>query len=861
VTTPLRRQYLDIKRRYPHAILFFRLGDFYETFDEDAETVARELEITLTSRPVSKGQRVPLAGIPHHSLDSYLGKLIARGYKVAICEQMEPSKGGNLVDRRVVRVVTPGTLVEENLLAGAANNYLAAYVLDDGQAGLAHVDVSTGEFGCAQAEVAEAALEIERLAPAELLLPQGSAPPGNSIRTLTPLDGQVFNAEAAEERLLSHFGAASLDGLGLAGRGLAARAAGAILDYLEENQRAVLAHITRLGYQSNGGFMTVDANTARNLELYEPLRPGSEGSSLLRVLDRTKTAMGARLLRRWLARPLLDITEIRRRQDQIQLFVDSAVRRGRTTALLAKVPDIERILARVSTAAAGSPAASVPRDLVVLGRGLDAVEKLRDTVEHDPSSGAGKHVVREEMIAGLHPCREAVELIAAAVTNDPSAEGQIIGAGFSKELDSLRTTTRDARQYLAELERRERDRSGIKSLKVGYNRVFGYYIEVSKANAHSVPEDYQRKQTLVGGERYTTPELQEHEYKVLHAQEQQQELEQSLLRQVCTHVAAHGQRILETAAAVALVDVSCALAEAACSYGYTRPVVDDSDQIVIRDGRHPAVERMLPEGTFVPNDTQLSCSDAQVVLLTGPNMAGKSTYLRQVALIVLTAQMGSFVPAAEARIGVMDRIFSRIGALDDIAAGRSTFMVEMLETAAMLHNATPRSLLIFDEIGRGTSTYDGMAIARAVVEYIHNRPEAAAKTLFATHYHELTELASFLPRVRNYNVAVAEEEGRVVFLHRILPGGADRSYGVHVAQLAGLPRPVVVRAQEILEQLETAKTPAVSSAGGVERPGQLPLFAEEDGFRKELSALEVDGMTPLEAMTKLYELAERARGK
>jgi len=859
VTTPLRRQYLDIKRRYPHAILFFRLGDFYETFDKDAETVARELEITLTSRPVSKGQRVPLAGVPHHSLDAHLGKLIARGYKVAICEQMEPPKGGKLVDRRVVRVVTPGTLVEENLLAGAANNYLAAYLLEDRQAGLAHVDVSTGEFGCLQAEAAEAALEIERLAPAELLLPRGSAPPGNSIGTLTPLDGQAFNAEAANARLLSHFGTASLDGLGLAGRGLAARAAGAILDYLEENQRAVLNHITRLGYQSNAGFMTVDANTARNLELYEPLRPGSEGSSLLRVLDRTKTAMGARLLRRWLARPLLDITAIRRRQDQIQLFVDSAVRRGRTTVLLAKVPDIERLLARVSTAAAGSPSASVPRDLVALGRGLDAVEKLRETVEHDPSSGSGMQVVREEMIAGLHACREVVELIAAAVTDDPSAEGQVIRAGFSKELDSLRTTTRDARQYLAELESRERDRSGIKSLKLGYNRVFGYYIEVSKANAHSVPEDYQRKQTLVGGERYTTPELQEHEYKVLHAQEQQQELEQSLLRQVCTQVAAHGQRILETAAAVALVDVSCALAEAACSYGFTRPVVDDGDQIVIRDGRHPAVERMLPEGTFVPNDTQLSCSDAQVVLLTGPNMAGKSTYLRQVALIVLMAQIGSFVPAAEARIGVVDRIFSRIGALDDIAAGRSTFMVEMLETAAMLHNATPRSLLIFDEIGRGTSTYDGMAIARAVVEFIHNRREAAAKTLFATHYHELTELASFLPRVRNYNVAVAEEEGRVVFLHRILPGGADRSYGVHVAQLAGLPRSVIARAQEILEELETRKTPAVSSVGGVEPPAQLPLLAREDGLRKELSALQVDGMTPLEAMTKLYELAEKAR--
>ncbi|TMG03515.1 MAG: DNA mismatch repair protein MutS [Chloroflexi bacterium] len=861
MTTPLRRQYLEIKRRYPHAILFFRLGDFYETFDEDAETVARELEITLTSRPVSKNQRVPLAGIPHHSLDSHLGKLIARGYKVAICEQMEPPKGGNLVDRQVVRVVTPGTLVEENLLAGAANNFLAAYVPEDGLAGLAHVDVSTGEFGCFQAEAAEAALEIERLAPAELLLPQGITPPGNSTGTLTPLGGHAFEAEAAEARLLSHFGTASLDGLGLAGQSLAARAAGAILDYLEENQQAVLNHISRLAYQGDAGFMTVDANTARNLELFKPLIPDSEHSPLLGVLDQTKTAMGARLLRRWLGRPLLDITEIQKRQDGIQLFVDSAVRRTRTAAILSKIPDLERLLARVSTAAAGSPAASVPRDLVALGRGLDAVDKLRETVEHDPSSGSGKHVVREEMIAGLHPCREVVELVGAAMTDDPSADGQVIRPGFSKDLDSLRETARDARQYLAEMERRERERSGIKSLKVGYNRVFGYYIEVSKANARAVPEEYQRKQTLVGGERYTTPELQEHEYKVLHAQEEQQELERSLLRQVCSQVAAHGQRILETAAAVALVDVSCGLAEAAGSYGYARPVVDDGDAIVIRDGRHPAVERMMPVGTFVPNDTQLSCSDAQVVLLTGPNMAGKSTYLRQVALIVLMAQVGSFVPAREARIGVVDRIFSRIGALDDIAAGRSTFMVEMLETAAMLHNATPRSLLIFDEIGRGTSTYDGMAIARAVVEFIHNRPEAAAKTLFATHYHELTELAAFLPRVRNYNVAVAEEEGRVVFLHRILPGGADRSYGVHVAQLAGLPRPVIARAQEILEQLETAKPPAASSAERAERAAQLPLFGREDGLRKELSALEVDGMTPLEAMTKLYELAEKARGE
>src|SRR5438128_9688192 len=464
------------------------------------------------------------------------------------------------------------------------------------------------------------------------------------------------------------------------------------------------------------------------------------------------------------------------------------------------------------------------------------------------------------MIAGLHPCREVVELVGAAMTDDPSADGQVIRPGFSKDLDSLRETARDARQYLAEMERRERERSGIKSLKVGYNRVFGYYIEVSKANARAVPEEYQRKQTLVGGERYTTPELQEHEYKVLHAQEEQQELEQSLLRQVCSQVAAHGQRILETAVAVALVDVSCGLAEAAGSYGYARPVVDDGDAIVIRDGRHPAVERMMPEGTFVPNDTQLSCSDAQVVLLTGPNMAGKSTYLRQVALIVLMAQVGSFVPAREARIGVVDRIFSRIGALDDIAAGRSTFMVEMLETAAMLHNATPRSLLIFDEIGRGTSTYDGMAIARAVVEFIHNRPEAAAKTLFATHYHELTELAAFLPRVRNYNVAVAEEDGNVVFLHRILPGGADRSYGVHVAQLAGLPRPIVLRAQEILAELESSRNGAKPVRRRPDASPQLGFFGQrENGLAREISQLDVDALTPLQAIARLYELVERAR--
>ncbi len=859
MTTPLRRQYLDIKRRYPHAILFFRLGDFYETFDEDAQTAARELEITLTSRPIGKNQRVPLAGIPHHALDSYLAKLIAKGYKVAICEQMEePGKGRTLVDRQVVRVVTPGTLVEENLLESSANNYLAAYCPANGVAAIAYVDVSTGEFACLQIKAEEAGAELARLAPAELLLPRGATPPNGVTATLTPLPPEHFDSEAAAARLLDHFGAASLDGLGLATESAAAAAAGAILWYLQENQRAVLSHISRLSCRRADGFLLVDANTVRNLELFRPANPEAGGSSLLAVLDETKTAMGARLLRNWLGRPLLDITEIRRRQDRVQLFFDSAVRRGRTAALLAKIPDLERILGRIATAGAGSLSSGVPRDLVALGRGLAAVPALTETVENDPGSGPGKHEVSEEMIAGLHPCRETVELVAAAVADDPQ-EGAVIQPGFSEELDSLRAVARDARQFLADLERRERERTGIKSLRVGYNRVFGYYIEISKANAPGVPEDYQRKQTLVGGERYTMPELQEHEYRVLHAQEQQQETEQTLLRQICAQVAAHGQRILETAGAIAVVDVCCALAEVAARHGYTRPLVDDGDEIAIREGRHPIVERTLPQGTFVPNDATLSRDEAQVILLTGPNMAGKSTYLRQLALIVLMAQIGSFVPAAEARIGIVDRIFSRIGAVDDIAAGRSTFMVEMLETAAILHNATPRSLLIFDEIGRGTSTYDGMAIARAVVEFIHNRPDAAAKTLFATHYHELTELAGFLPRVRNYNVAVAEEQGEVVFLHRILPGGADRSYGVHVAQLAGLPRSVIARAQEILEQLEAARAARPPAPVRTESFAQIPLFTREDGLQKELSALEVEGMTPLEALTKLYELVERAR--
>jgi DNA mismatch repair protein MutS len=871
MTTPLRRQYLEIKRRFPQAIVFFRLGDFYETFDQDAELVSRELEIVLTSRPIGKGQRVPLAGIPHHALDGYLAKLIAKGYKVAICEQVSdatkgpaPSlpkepvlslpKGRTLMERQVVRVVTPGTVVEGGLLDQRANNYLAALAIEGERAGIAYVDVSTGEFAVAQMDSDLLPAELDRLRPAELVLPEGQELPEGLQAAVSHLEPRRFDPDEAAELLLAHFGAASLDAFGCADLPLAVAAAGAVLAYLQDNQRAVLAHITRLSTYNASAFMTLDSQTRRNLELFASVRQGPGSASLLSAIDLTRTSMGARLLRRWLGQPLLDIKDLTQRQDRVQFFFQSAVRRGQVSALLAKMPDLERLLGRISAGLAS------PREVVSLRRGLELVPSLRQAIAGDREEVAEAAA----LLARLHPCPETAALVEQAIEDEPAAgfeEGGIIRAGFSPELDSLRSVARDARQYLADLERRERQQTGIKSLKVGYNKVFGYYIEVSKANLRLVPAHYQRRQTLVGGERFTTPELKEREFQILHARERQEELEATLFRQVCAQVAAEGKRILELAAAIAETDVFCALAEVAARYGYVRPEVTQDDEIVIRDGRHPVVERMLPQGAFVPNDSHLSNQDSQIIVLTGPNMAGKSTYIRQVALIVLLAQMGSFVPAASARIGIVDRIFTRVGALDDIAAGQSTFLVEMLETASILHNATPRSLLLFDEIGRGTSTYDGMAIARAVVEFIHHRPEVAAKTLFATHYHELVGLAAFLPRVKNYNVAVSEEEGRVVFLHRILPGGADKSYGVHVAQLAGLPRPVIQRAQEVLSELEDKGDRLPRRRRPREAAAQLSFLGASDAVLEELADLDVDGLTPLQAITKLYELREKARGK
>ena len=861
--TPIRRQYLDVKRRYPHAIVFFRLGDFYETFDDDAELCARELEITLTSKPMGKGLRVPLAGIPYHAVDGYIARLIAKGYKVALCEQMsDPATTKGIVERKVVRVVTPGTLIENNLLDERANNYLVCLApspmrrgQDDPWAagcGLAYVDVSTGEFVAGTLAPEAAAAEIARLHAAEVLVPENAGRPPwlDATCHMTPGQPLWFDHELAAVTVQEHFRVASPEAFGLDAASSSVDACAAVLMYLRENQAGSLPLISAIRAHREAEYVGLDAHTIRNLELFSAGLDNRREGSLLQTLDLTCTAMGARLLRRRIGQPLWDTAAIERRLDEVAFCHESALRRTSLRELLEQVPDLERILARV---VAGS---AQPRELVGLRRGLETVPSIRETLGDGGPSIAG----------GLQECADVVAAVAQAISDEPSATieaGDVIRPGFSEELDRLRLITRDVRRFLAELETGERERTGIRSLKIGYNRVFGYYLEVSKANAGLVPEHYERRQSLVNGERYTTQQLREYETQILSAKDRAQELETSVYRQVCGQVAAAAAQVLATAAAIAELDVALALAEAAARYGYVRPALDHNDAIEISAGRHPMVERSLAAGAFVPNDTDLSSSDAQIVVLTGPNMAGKSTYLRQVAVIVLMAQIGSFVPASAARIGVVDRIFTRVGAGDDLTSGQSTFMVEMTETSAILHNATERSLIILDEIGRGTSTYDGMAIARAVVEYLHNRPGLAAKTLFATHYHELTELAGHLPRVRNYNVAVAEEGDaaarRIVFLRRIVPGGADRSYGVHVAELAGLPKPVVQRAREVLLELESA--PATSGRRAPAMP-QLSLFAStppDDGLRRELAELDVDSLSPLEALNRLYELRERAQ--
>ena len=859
--TPIRRQYLKIKGEHPDAILLFRIGDFYETFDDDAVLAAKELEITLTSRSMGKGLRVPLAGVPAHSLDTYLARLIKKGHKVAICEQTsDPATSKGLVDREVVRVVTPGTVIESALLDQKTNNYLAAVSVGsvaEGRVGLAYVDITTGEFLATELALHELPLELERIEAAEVLVPESDDPPpwaghGNNGAgpnyELTPVEPRIFHPDEARQALLSHYGILTLESFGCEGKDLAVAAAGAIVEYLARTQKAAKLKLANLSIYATGSFMALDSQTRRNLELFAAGRNESKELSLLAALDRTKTPMGGRLLRQWLGQPLLDLTELEQRLDAVDHFYLDGLKRTAAISSLGKVADLERIAGRIVS---GTVA---PRELIALKDGLAVVPSLRELLD-------GPDL--EWLQGQLLPLSDVCSLIEESIAPDPVGavgDGNVIRPGFSTEMDELKSASSNARQFIAGLEQRERERTSIKGLKVGYNQVFGYYIEVTKSNIDKVPEDYIRRQTLTNAERYIIPELKEYESLVLNARERLEEAERDVYHRVCAQLAESAGAISRTAAAIARLDVFSGLADAAVENGYVRPKLDEGNAIRIKDGRHPVVERVLQTGAYVPNDVDLSNDDTRVLVLTGPNMAGKSTYIRQVAIITLMAQIGCFVPASEASIGLVDRIFTRVGLQDDLATGQSTFMVEMVETAAILNQATPRSLVILDEIGRGTSTYDGLSIARSVIEHIHNDPRLGCKTLFATHYHELTKLAASLPGVRNCSVAVTEEGNKVVFLHKIVPGGADKSYGVHVAQMAGLPQGVINRAWEVLADLEAQSQ---ENGGRRARPKgepaqQMALFTGGGRLQGLLQELDIPNLTPLEAINKLYELQKEA---
>ncbi|MBE2266920.1 MAG: DNA mismatch repair protein MutS [Anaerolinea sp.] len=858
-TTPLRQQYLDIKRGYPGAILFFRLGDFYETFDDDAEVAARELDLVLTSRPVARDQRIPMAGVPYHAVDTYIARLIEKGYHVAVCEQVTEPNGRGLVEREVTRVVTPGTVIEPELLAENKPNYvMAIYPIGEpgrwSKAGIAYADISTGEFAATQLESDNAAIlvveELARLNPREVIMPADWVERGVTLPDgipLTPIADWRFESAYATNMLTGHFGVKTLDGFGLGDLPYAVCAAGATLHYLHETQRGKLAQITTLRPYSTASFMVLDQFTRRNLELTETIRSRQSKGSLLGILDRTITGMGARLLRTWISQPLLDLRRLNARLDAVEALTSNEALRAELRELLRLVSDVERLTNRLLVSKAG------PRDLLALGQTLGAVAPIRQLIEPLAQLSA----ISER----LDPCDHIREQIEQAIPEDAPAVIKesigIIRPGYSQELDDILAATKDAREWIANLEPKEKERTGIPTLKVGFNRVFGYYIEVSRGQSSRVPEDYIRKQTLVNAERYITPELKEYETLVLNAEEQILAVEKRIFEELCQAFCESADRLLNTARALAHLDVFLSLAEVAVREGYSRPTLTEDDLLIIKDGRHPVVEQMLEDGgRYIPNDTRFDTM-SRVHIITGPNMSGKSTYIRQVAIITLMAQIGSFVPADEATIGMVDRIFARIGAQDEIHAGYSTFMVEMVETARLLSGSSHRSLLILDEVGRGTSTYDGLAIARAVIEYIHNHPRLNCRTLFATHYHELTELPNILPRARNFNVGVSEQGDEIVFLHKVLPGGADRSYGVHVAQLAGMPRPVVERARELLKQLESGghnfESPAQKRKK--ENPGQLRMFDDSPNpALTALRSLKVDDLSPIEALTKLYEL-------
>lgn len=837
--TPLRQQYLDVKRQYPDAIVFFRLGDFYETFDEDAKTASSVLDLVLTSRPVSKGMRVPMAGIPYHAVDNYLGRLIAKGYHVAICEQTATAPDGSgLFPRNVVRVITPGTVVEPSLLSAGENNYLVCFCVQEEKAGLAYVDISTGEFAATEIEhepILDAVrAELLRLNPAEVLISDAYTQAPGFVQNPTKVPNWYFEPGRAQSLIQKTFGVSSLAGLGLKDLSLAARAVGALLKYLQETQKGEMSTISRLSTYSLADFMVLDAETRRNLELTETLLEGKTEGSLLGILDRTNTPMGKRLLKSWVNKPLLSLEEIQQRLDKVDCFYKDGILRQNLSELLGDLHDLERLMNRVASGTVRPP------ELVALREDIAILPNI-------------KALLLNGLDKGIENFEAEKQLLETAIADDPPATTNTIGmikSGFSRELDELIESSRHAREWIAGLEAKERERTGIKTLRVGYNKVFGYYIEISRGAADRAPENYIRKQTLVNGERYITPELKEYESLVLNAETQIHEVELKVYRGLVEQLKLSGGRILESARAIAHLDCILSLATVAALNHYTRPVVKAEKGLKIMGGRHPVVEQLRQEERFISNDVVFEPGEL-VRIITGPNMSGKSTYLRQVVLIVLMAQIGSFVPADSAEIGLVDRIYTRIGAHDAIHQGQSTFMVEMIETANILNNATQRSLLILDEIGRGTSTYDGLSIAWAIVEYLHTNPKLKPFTLFATHFHELTQLADLLPGVRNYNVAVTEAGGKVVFLHKIVPGGSDQSYGIHVAQLAGLPAPVIQRANEMLKQLEQSSGTTLQEQALVD--DQLRIFPENNPLIDIFKKTDLNALSPIQALNLLYE--------
>jgi DNA mismatch repair protein MutS len=874
--TPIRRQYLDLKAKHPHCVLFFRLGDFYETFDADAELVARELDLILTSRPMGKDVRIPMAGVPHHSAENYWARLVERGYRIAVADQMTEA-GSGLITREITRVVTPGTVVEPRMLDANRASYLAAvagYMATSSRAqqtvGLAYCDITTGEFRATELSgQIDLERELSRIQPREVLIedqmgtsslshadkPKNITLNGtNHAIPLSTYPAYRFDLGNAQQTVMSHFKVSNLAGFGIEDKPQALRAAGAILAYLREMQPAALNQILDLNVYSTSQFMGLDEVTRRNLELVEPMRASAAprryktahapaAPTLLGVIDKTCTPMGARVLRTWVSQPLLNLSDIEHRLNRVQMLYDDAMLRTNLREALKHATDLERLTSRAMSNIAQ------PRDLLSLKQGALQVGVIEVLGMREEASGQSVRFSEQ-----LQP---VVKLIERALKPEPNDDGYIL-PGYSAELDGIHFATRDAKTWVANLERVERERTGIKSLKVGYNQVFGYYIEITHSNANAAPPDYIRKQTLTNAERYITPKLKEYETLILKADERIQSLEKQLLTELNRQIAEYARPLLSAAQFVARLDVAAALAESAVRNNYVRPHFNGEDVLHVVGGRHPVVEQLMTDVPFTPNDTHLD-KDSRIHIITGPNMSGKSTNMRQVALISIMGQIGSFVPAQSASLPIVDRIFTRIGAQDELTAGQSTFMVEMVETANILRHCTPRSLVLLDEIGRGTSTYDGLAIAWSVIEFLHNHPDRRAMTLFATHYHELIALDKSLPHVRNYNVAVNDAGGSVVFLHKLVPGGADRSYGVHVGELAGLPSGVVNRARAILKDLEDGQITVAAPKGMPKRnerdtKPQLALFVEESPALAKLRELDPNTLSPIEALTTLYEL-------